>query len=83
MLLDDAGRVRIADFSRSVILGDAGDWKPSEQLPGAARYVSPESVVRDEQTEPPQPSKAHDVYSYGCITILVRLATHKAFPCRV
>ncbi|KAG2103158.1 kinase-like domain-containing protein [Suillus cothurnatus] len=71
VLLDDAGRIRIADFSRSVILDDAGGWKSSEQLPGAARYVSPESVVRDEQTEPPQPTKCQDVYSYGCITILV------------
>ncbi|KAG1870696.1 kinase-like domain-containing protein [Suillus subalutaceus] len=71
VLLDDAGRIRIADFSRSVILDGAGDWKSSEQLPGAVRYVSPESVVRDEQTGPPQPTKSQDVYSYGCITILV------------
>ncbi|KAG1870694.1 kinase-like domain-containing protein [Suillus subalutaceus] len=71
VLLDDAARVRIADFSRSVILGDTGVLKSSKQLPGAARYVSPESVVRDEQTGPPQPTKSQDVYSYGCITILV------------
>jgi serine/threonine protein kinase len=71
MLLDGSGRIRIADFSRSVILGDAGDWKLSKQLAGAARYVSPESVVCEEQTEPPQPTKSQDIYSYGCIMILV------------
>ncbi|KAG2364538.1 kinase-like domain-containing protein [Suillus spraguei] len=71
VLLDDAGRVRIADFSCSVILGDAGDGRSSKRVHGAARYILPESVVCSEQAEPPQPTKSHDVYSYGCIMILV------------
>ncbi|KAG2358159.1 kinase-like domain-containing protein [Suillus spraguei] len=56
---DDSGRVRIAD-----------DQIFSEQLPGDARYTAPEYI--DHQIEASRPSKAGDIYSYGCVMILVR-----------
>ncbi|KAG1765982.1 kinase-like domain-containing protein [Suillus placidus] len=71
ILLDASGRARIADFSHSVILAEADSRIFSEQLPGDARYVSPECIASGCQTGIPKPTKAGDVYSYGCVAILV------------
>lgn len=57
---DDSGRVRIADNQIF-----------SAQHPGDARYIAPESITRGFRTEAPRPSKAGDIYSYGCVAILV------------
>lgn len=71
VLLDESGRVRIADFSHSLILAEADSRMFSEQLPGDVRYTAPESIPTGGQTGAPKPTKGGDVYSYGCVAILV------------
>jgi serine/threonine protein kinase len=71
VFLDGSGRVRITDFSHSVILAEADSEMFSEQPTGDARYIAPESIFTGGRTRAPQPTKAGDVYSYGCIAILV------------
>ncbi|KAG2140662.1 kinase-like domain-containing protein [Suillus clintonianus] len=73
ILIDGSGRVRIADFSHSMILAEADNRIFSEQLMGDARYAAPESISSGGRTAAPKPTKAGDVYSYGCIAILVLL----------
>lgn len=80
MLIDGSGRVHIADFSHSVILVEADDTIISEQLLGDVRYVAPECIVPGGQAGPPKPTKAQDVYSYGCIAILVHFCSTSIFP---
>ncbi|KAG1765984.1 kinase-like domain-containing protein, partial [Suillus placidus] len=70
ILLDASGRARNADFSHSVILAEADSRIFSEQLPGDARYISPECIASGFQTGIPKPTKAGDVYSYGCLMFL-------------
>ncbi|KAG1868007.1 kinase-like domain-containing protein, partial [Suillus tomentosus] len=71
IFLDASGRVRIAEFSHSVILAEANNRIFSEQLLGDARYVSPERIASDRQMGVPKATKPGDVYSYGCVGILV------------
>ncbi|KAG1868006.1 kinase-like domain-containing protein [Suillus tomentosus] len=71
IFLEASGRVRIAEFSHSVILAEANNRIFSEQLLGDARYVSPERIASDRQIGIPKATKPGDVYSYGCIAILV------------
>lgn len=71
VLLDGSGRVRIADFSHSVILSEADSRMFSEQRPGDARYTAPEYIPTGGRTGAPKPTKEGDVYSYGCVAILV------------
>lgn len=68
--------MRIADFSRSVILAEADNGMFSEQLPGDARYAAPECIIASGRIGALKPTKQGDVYSYGCIAILVRCAAH-------
>ncbi|KAG1868010.1 kinase-like domain-containing protein [Suillus tomentosus] len=71
VFLDGSGRVRIADFSHSVILAEADSRMFREQLPGDARYIAPEYIFTGGQTGAPKPTKEGDVYSYGCVAILI------------
>jgi serine/threonine protein kinase len=71
IFVDASGRVRIADFSHSVILAEANSRIFREQLSGDVRYVSPERIVSGSQTGASKPTKSGDVYSSGCIAILV------------
>ncbi|KAG1785067.1 kinase-like domain-containing protein [Suillus plorans] len=71
IFLDGSGRVRIADFSHSVILAEADSDMFNEQLPGDARYTAPEFMFTGSRTGIPKPTKEGDVYSYGCVVILV------------
>jgi serine/threonine protein kinase len=71
ILLNDSGRVRITDFSHSVILAEADSEMFSKQLPGDARYIAPESMFAGGWTGMPKPTKEGDMYSYGCVAILV------------
>ncbi|KAG2139327.1 kinase-like domain-containing protein [Suillus clintonianus] len=70
VLLDGSGHIRITNFSHSMILAEASSLIFSEQLLGDARYIAPEFIVRTGRTGAPKPTKAGDVYSYGCVTIL-------------
>ncbi|KAG2356601.1 kinase-like domain-containing protein [Suillus spraguei] len=71
VLLDGSGRVRIADFSHSIILAEADSRMFSKQFPGDARYTAPEFTFTGARKGAPKPTKEGDVYSYGCIAILV------------
>lgn len=74
VLLDGSGRVRIGDFSHSIILAEADSRIFSEQFPGDARYTAPEFTFTGTRKGAPKPTKEGDVYSYGCVAILVRYA---------
>jgi len=69
--------VRITDFSHSVILSEADSEVFSEQPLGDARYTAPECIFTGGQTGAPKPTKAGDVYSYGCVATLVRYAAYQ------
>lgn len=69
--------MRIAEFSHSVILSEADSRMFSEQRLGDARYTAPEYIPTGGRTGAPKPTKEGDVYSYGCIAILVRYAAHQ------
>ncbi|OJA13752.1 hypothetical protein AZE42_01526 [Rhizopogon vesiculosus] len=71
VLLDGLGSIRITDFSRSVILLEADDQVFSERIPGDVRYIAPECIVPGSLTGPQNPTKAQDMYSYGCVAVLV------------
>ncbi|KAG1796466.1 kinase-like domain-containing protein [Suillus variegatus] len=71
ILLNDLGRVRIADFSHSVILAEVDSQMFSEQFWGDARYSAPESIFTSGRTGAPKSTKEGDVYSYSCVAILI------------
>ncbi|KAG1737454.1 kinase-like domain-containing protein [Suillus lakei] len=71
VLIDGSGHIRITDFSHSVILAEASSLIFSEQLLGDARYIAPEFIVRAGRPGASKPTKAGDVYSYGCVAIFV------------
>jgi hypothetical protein len=51
----------------------------SKQLPGDARYIAPESMFAGGWTGMPKPTKEGDMYSYGCVAILVRHVAHQPY----
>jgi serine/threonine protein kinase len=67
-LLDDAGNVRLTDFGLSTILAEADD--DTFKAPwGNLRWVAPELVMSDLKH---RPTKAGDIYSFGCVMLQVR-----------
>ncbi|KAG1736339.1 kinase-like domain-containing protein [Suillus lakei] len=71
IFLAGSGRVCIADFSHSTVLAEEDNRMFSEQLPGDARYTAPKFIFSGDQTGAPKPTRAGDVYSYGCVAILI------------
>jgi serine/threonine protein kinase len=67
-LLDDAGNVCLTDFGLSTILAEVDD--DSFKAPwGNLRWVAPELVMSDLKH---MPTKAGDIYSFGCVMLQVR-----------
>ncbi|KAG2041335.1 kinase-like domain-containing protein [Suillus americanus] len=79
VLVDSSGCLRLADFGLSMILAEAGNATFNSCHPGNMRWVPPEALragAEDEdenEDEAPdeKPTKAWDVYSYGCVVLQV------------
>jgi serine/threonine protein kinase len=73
VLLDDHGRVKLADFGIAKLLGDSAGHTRTGMTIGSAAYLSPEQV----QGEPV--SGAADVYSLGLV-LLEAITGERAYP---
>jgi serine/threonine protein kinase len=74
ILIDSSGCLRVADFGLSMIL-PKDEFSTGFRYPGNIRWVPPEAFgFRDEEDEEEgdqKPTKAWDVYSYGCIVFQI------------
>jgi serine/threonine protein kinase len=80
-LVDDSGKIRIADFGLSMLLAEAEDLMFNSMPPGNARWLAPEFVALDLDREDSEedsdlllgrkPTKAGDIYSFGCVMLQV------------
>ncbi|KAG1728742.1 kinase-like domain-containing protein [Suillus paluster] len=65
VLVDNTGRLRLADFGLSMILAEAENATFNSCHPGNTRWMAPEAV------EDEKPTKAGDIYSYGCVMLQI------------
>ncbi|KAG2108153.1 kinase-like domain-containing protein [Suillus discolor] len=75
VLVDSTGRLRLADFGLSMILAEAENATFNSCRPGNARWMPPEALRSGDEDEDEakdeKPTKAWDVYSYGCIVFQI------------
>ncbi|KAG2108611.1 kinase-like domain-containing protein [Suillus discolor] len=64
------------DVAHGNLTGDNVFIDGSGRLPGDARYTALESIFTGGGTRAPKPTKEGDVYSYGCVAILVCYTAH-------
>lgn len=61
----------LADFGLSMILAESQNSTFSSYHAGNVRWIAPEMLTMPEQGGVTMPTKAADVYSYGCIMLQV------------
>ncbi|KAG2140930.1 kinase-like domain-containing protein [Suillus bovinus] len=75
VLVDKSGRLRLADFGLSMILAEAGNATFASCHPGNVRWMPPEALrdgdEDDDEAKDEKPTKAWDVYSYGCVVFQI------------
>ncbi|KAG2108161.1 kinase-like domain-containing protein [Suillus discolor] len=75
VLVDSSGRLRLADFGLSMILTEAGNATFNSCHAGNVRWMPPEALrdgdEDDDEAKDEKPTKAWDVYSYGCIVFQI------------
>ncbi|KAG1799068.1 kinase-like domain-containing protein [Suillus variegatus] len=75
VLVDSSGHLRLADFGLSMILTEAGNTTFNSCHAGNVRWMPPEALrdgdEDDDETKDEKPTKAWDVYSYGCIVFQI------------
>jgi serine/threonine protein kinase len=77
VLVDSSGCLRLADFGLSMILAEAGNATFNSCHPGNVRWMPPEALQAggededEEDTKDEKPTKAWDVYSYGCVVLQI------------
>lgn len=85
VLVDSCGCLRLADFGLSMILAEAGNSTFNSCHPGNVRWMPPEAIQAEAEDEDEgkgegaskgepkdeKPTKAWDVYSYGCVAIQI------------
>ncbi|KAG1803955.1 kinase-like domain-containing protein [Suillus subaureus] len=77
VLVDGSGCLRLADFGLSMILAEAGDATFSSLHSGDLRWMPPEAFQTDaevddeDETKDEKPTKAWDVYSFGCVALQI------------
>ncbi|KAG2143972.1 kinase-like domain-containing protein [Suillus cothurnatus] len=77
ILVDSSGCLRLADFGLSMILAEARNATFQSCHSGNVRWMPPEAlraVAEDEDEDEAtgeKPSKAWDVYSYGCVVFQI------------
>ncbi|KAG2088080.1 kinase-like domain-containing protein [Suillus discolor] len=69
VLMSADGKLHLADFGLSTIPSEARNSTFSSCHPGNVRWMAPEMLAIPEQGEVAIPTKAADVYSYGCIML--------------
>ncbi|KAG1799065.1 kinase-like domain-containing protein [Suillus variegatus] len=69
VLISADGRLHLADFGLSTILSEAQNSTFSSCHPGNVRWMAPEMLAIPEEGGVVVPTKAADVYSYGCIML--------------
>jgi serine/threonine protein kinase len=80
-LVDDSGKLCFADFGLSMVLAEAENTTFNSMHPGNARWMAPEFVTPDLDLEDSEedleihlqqkPTKAGDIYSFGCVMLQV------------
>lgn len=75
VLVDSSGCLRLADFGLSMILAEAGNATFNSCHPGNVRWMPPEALrggdEDDDEACDEKPTKAWDVYSYGCVALQI------------
>ncbi|KAG1835350.1 hypothetical protein DFJ58DRAFT_608391, partial [Suillus subalutaceus] len=71
VLIDDDGNLCLAYFGLSMILMEAQNSPFDDCHPGHVRWMAPEMLAIPEKGGVVMPTKAADVYSYGCIMLRV------------
>ncbi|KAG0701066.1 kinase-like domain-containing protein [Suillus ampliporus] len=69
VLISDDGKLHLADFGLSMILAESQNSTFNSCHPGNVRWMAPEMLAMPEQGEVVMPTKAADIYSYGCIML--------------
>ncbi|KAG1730478.1 kinase-like domain-containing protein [Suillus lakei] len=69
VLIDGDGRLCLADFGLSMILAESQNTTFNSCHPGNVRWMAPEMLATPEQGGVAMPTKAADIYSYGCIML--------------
>lgn len=72
VLISDDGKIYLADFGLSMILAESQNSTFSSCHPGNMRWMAPEMFAVPEEGKVIMPTKAADIYSYGCIMLQVR-----------
>ncbi|KAG1719830.1 kinase-like domain-containing protein [Suillus lakei] len=80
ILVDGSGCVRLAGFSLSMILAEAGNPMFNSCHTGSTRWIPPEvfSARGEDEDEAiyDKPTKAGDIYSYGCVVLQIFSGNH-------
>ncbi|KAG1853444.1 kinase-like domain-containing protein [Suillus subalutaceus] len=75
VLVDSSGCLRLADFGLSMVLAEAGNATFNSCHPGNVRWMPPEALrdgdEDEDEAKDEKPTKAWDVYSYGCVVLQV------------
>ncbi|KAG1853471.1 kinase-like domain-containing protein [Suillus subalutaceus] len=69
VLISADGRLHLADFGLSMILSESQNSTFNSCHQGNVRWMAPEMLSLPEQGGVVMPTKAADVYSYGCIML--------------
>ncbi|KAG1778249.1 kinase-like domain-containing protein [Suillus placidus] len=69
VLISADGNLHLADFGLSMILSESQNSTFNSCHQGNVRWMAPEMLAIPEQGEVVIPTKASDVYSYGCIML--------------
>ncbi|KAG1882474.1 kinase-like domain-containing protein [Suillus subluteus] len=69
VLIDDDGNLCLAYFGLSMILMEAQNSPFDDCNPGHVRWMAPEMLAIPEKGGVVMPTRAADVYSYGCIML--------------
>ncbi|KAG2096971.1 kinase-like domain-containing protein, partial [Suillus discolor] len=78
VLVSSDGRLCLGDFGLSMILAEARNTTFNSCHAGNMRWMAPELVLVEEEDAMSKPTKAGDVYSYGCIMMRV-FSGHKPY----
>jgi serine/threonine protein kinase len=71
VLINADGRLHLADFGLSMILSESQNNTFNSCHQGNVRWMAPEMLALPEHGGVVMPTKAADVYSYGCIMLQV------------
>jgi len=71
VLISSDGELSLADFGLSMILAESQNSTFNSCHAGNVRWMAPEMLAMPEEGGVTMPTKAADIYSYGCIMLQV------------